>query len=179
MNRALLFLLSFAVSAHAQLSPAVSGLYDFQDDDISLVFLVLARQGNIKLIIASKLTGTVTMRVENKTPREMIDIIATTKNLVVNERDGILYISSAPYRIPLIVLGLLAIASFLGGWRVMLLGSGNGPREALGMILILVGVLCVILCVAFARGWVFPAFASLTSNSPTYGACPKPAVTSI
>lgn len=90
MNRALLLLLSFAASTLAQVSPGFRGLYDFQDDDIALVLHTLARQGNIKLII----TSTVTLRVENKTPREVIDIIAASKNLVVNQRDGILYIST-------------------------------------------------------------------------------------
>jgi hypothetical protein len=167
VNRALLLLLFFAFSAHAQLSPEVVPIYSFEGDDISLVLRTLARHGNIQLIITSKLTGTVTLRVDNKTPREVIDIIATTRHLVVNEHDGILYISSAPFMIPSIVLGLLALASFLGGWRVRLPGSGHGLRAALGMLLILCGVLCVILCLAFARGWFFPGFASLTSKSLT------------
>jgi hypothetical protein len=50
--------------------------------------------------------------VDHKTPREVIDIIATTKNLVVDEHDGLLYVSSAPFRIPPIVIGVLALATF-------------------------------------------------------------------
>jgi type II secretory pathway component GspD/PulD (secretin) len=118
VNRALLLLLSFAVSGYAQLSQAASGVYDFQRDDISLALRVLARQGNIKLVITSKVTGTVTLRVNHKTPREVIDMIATAKNLVVDEHDGILYVSSAPFRIPPIVFGFLAIATFLVGWWI-------------------------------------------------------------
>ena len=91
MNRALLLLLSFAVLAHAQVPLGVP-ISEFQNDDISLVLRTLARQGNFKVIIASETTGTVTQRVYNKTPREVFDIIAATKNLDVNERDGILYV---------------------------------------------------------------------------------------
>ena len=91
MSRALLLLLSFAVLAHAQVSPGVP-VTDFQDDDISLVLRTLARQGNFEIIIASKTTGTVTLRAENKTPREVFDLVVAAKNLVVNERDGILYV---------------------------------------------------------------------------------------
>ncbi len=92
MNRALLLLLSFAASALAQVSPGARGLYDFKDDDISLALRVLARQGNFEIIIASKITGTVTLRVDKKTSREVFDMIAATKHLVVTERDGILYV---------------------------------------------------------------------------------------
>jgi hypothetical protein len=91
MNRALLLLLSFAVSVQAQVSPGVPA-YEFSGDDISLVLRVLARHGNFKISIASEITGTVTVRVENKTPREVFDMITANKHLVVNERDGILYL---------------------------------------------------------------------------------------
>lgn len=94
--------ISFCLTALAAFSSATAAgpapaskvipLCSFEGDDISVVLRVLARQGNIKLSIASKLTGSVTLRVENKTPREIIDMIAAAKHLVVNERDGILYV---------------------------------------------------------------------------------------
>ena len=87
-------LVAFSSATAASPDPAarVIPLCSFEGDDISVVLRALARQGNIQLSIASKLTGSVTLRVENKTPREIIDMIATTKHLVVNERDGILYV---------------------------------------------------------------------------------------
>ncbi|MES2571909.1 MAG: hypothetical protein V4710_17875 [Verrucomicrobiota bacterium] len=151
MIRALLLLLSFAILAHAQVSPKVSSAYDFQDDDISIALRALARQGDFKLIIESKITGKVTLRVYDKTAREVFDMIVATKKLVVHERDGILYVSAAPIIFRLSVLGLLAIASFLAGCRVMLHGSGGGLRAALGKLLVFFGVLCVFLC--FALAW--------------------------
>ena len=77
----------------AQVSPGVP-INDYQDDDISLVLRTLARQGNFEIILASNITGTVTLRVYNKTPREVFDMISATKNLVVNQRDGVLYVST-------------------------------------------------------------------------------------
>ena len=88
-----------AIAAGPAPAPKVIPLCSFEGDDISVVLRALARQGNIKLSIASKLTGSVTLRVENKTPREIIDMIATAKHLVVTERDGTLYVRPlAPHR---------------------------------------------------------------------------------
>jgi len=115
MNRALLLLLFLAVSAHPQLSPAVSRTSEFQNDDISLVLRTLARQGRFELSIAGKITGTVTLRADNMTPREVFDLVVATKHLVVNERDGILYVSTktlAPTTILITVLVVvLAVAA--------------------------------------------------------------------
>ena len=83
---------SSAIAADRAPASKVIPLCSFEGDDISVVLRVLARQGNIHLSIASKLTGSVTLRVENKNPREIIDMIATTKHLVLNERDGILFV---------------------------------------------------------------------------------------
>ena len=83
---------SSAIAAGPVPASRVIPLCSFEGDDISVVLRVLARMGNIQLSIASKLTGSVTLRVENKTPREIIDMIATAKHLVVKERDGILYV---------------------------------------------------------------------------------------
>lgn len=115
MKRALLLLLSFVVLAHAQVSPG-GPVTDFQDDDIPLVLRTLARQGNFEIIIASNIAGTVTLRADNKTPREVFDMVAAIKHLAVNERDGILYVStksSAPaallITVPVLVLTVAAL----------------------------------------------------------------------
>ncbi len=92
MNRALVLLLAFAISAQAQVSPVYRWLYDFQDDDVSLALRVLARQGNFKVIIAGKISGTVTLRVDQKTPREVFDLIVARKHLAIDQRDGVLYV---------------------------------------------------------------------------------------
>ena len=138
----MLLLLVLAFSAQAQPPRAAVGIYEFRNDDTSLVLRTLARHGHLQLMIVSDLPGTVTLRVANTGPREVIDIIATRKNLIVNEHDGILYISSAPIVNP-IVLDLVAFALLIGGWRVL----RHKPRAVLGWLLVVVGALCVILCV--------------------------------
>ena len=67
---------------------------EFQGDDINQVFRLLARQAKISLIISDKVVGTVTVRLENKTPLEAIDIIANSKNLIFEEQKGVYYIKT-------------------------------------------------------------------------------------
>jgi len=109
MNRS--FLLSFCASllaiafAHAEpkskkqaASPIEAPtqidrqLFEYQSDDISLVLRTLARQAKINIVIDNRISGTVMMRLEDKTPREAIDIVATAKELIVDKRDGIFYV---------------------------------------------------------------------------------------
>ena len=119
MNRALLLLLSFAVLAHAQVSPKLPDDYGYRNDDTSLVLRTLARLGNFEIIIASDVTGTVTLDAYNKTPREVFDIVVATKHLVVNKRDGILYVrhkSSTPPALLVTVLVLVLGVAVLFVW---------------------------------------------------------------
>jgi hypothetical protein len=69
-------------------------LIEFQGDEISLVLRTLARRAKISMVLDSYVSGlgTVTMRVEDKTPREAIDIIAAAKNLILDENKGVLYV---------------------------------------------------------------------------------------
>ncbi|HSI12034.1 MAG TPA: hypothetical protein VK961_08320 [Chthoniobacter sp.] len=76
------------------ISPQTPRLVDFQNDDLSLALQVLARQAKVNLAVSDDLKDTITMRLENKTPREAIDIIIATKDLTVEEQRGTLYIRS-------------------------------------------------------------------------------------
>ena len=145
--RAVLLLLSilFTFSTHAQPPPAAVRIYDFQNDDTSLVVRALARHAHLQLMIVSDLPGTVMLRVADTGPREVIDMIAMRKNLIVNEHDGFLCLSSAPLMNP-IVLQLVAFTLFVGGWRVL----RHKPHAVLGWLLVLIGVLCIILSVSEA-----------------------------
>lgn len=75
MNRVLLLLLIFACSTYAEDASLTRGVYEFQNDDVSLVLRVLARHGDIKLVITSKLSGTVSLRTDGKTARETFDLV--------------------------------------------------------------------------------------------------------
>lgn len=65
---------------------------EFQGDDISVAVRSLARRANLNLVVGDQVKGTVTARIENKTPREAIEIIAQAKELILEEKDGILYL---------------------------------------------------------------------------------------
>lgn len=69
------------------------GTYDFQGDDVVEVLRNLARQAKISTLISSKVSGTITVRLEGKTPLEMIEIICDSKDLTFWQgKNGIYYI---------------------------------------------------------------------------------------
>jgi type IV pilus assembly protein PilQ len=82
--------------APAQL-PGVARTSEFQGDEIGLVLRTLARQAQMNIVVSDKVStaaGTVTMRIENKTPREAIEIIVRSKGLIMDESDGVFYIKT-------------------------------------------------------------------------------------
>jgi len=82
-----------ATGTAAPLAPAHS-VNEFQGDDINQVFRLLARQARINLVISPKVAGTVTLRLENKTPLEAIEIIANSNNLIFEEQKDVYYIKT-------------------------------------------------------------------------------------
>lgn len=78
-------------------SSLLSRVNEFQGDPIDLVLRTLARQAKINLVISDKVTaagGTVTMRIEDKTPREAIDIIVQSKGMVMDELGGVFFVKT-------------------------------------------------------------------------------------
>jgi type IV pilus assembly protein PilQ len=74
-----------------------SRLNEFQGDEIGLVLRTLARQGGMNVVVSDKVAasaGTVTMRLENKTPREAIDVIVQDKGLFMSEINGVYFIKT-------------------------------------------------------------------------------------
>lgn len=67
---------------------------EFQGDDIGQVLRLLARQANINLVVSEKVTGTVTMRLSNVTPLKAIQVVCTSKNLNLDEIDGVYYVKT-------------------------------------------------------------------------------------
>jgi len=79
------------------LPPTATRVNEFQGDPIDLVLRTLARQAKINLVISDKVTaagGTVTMRIEDKTPREAIEIIIQSKGLVLDELNGVFFVKT-------------------------------------------------------------------------------------
>ena len=79
------------------LPPTASRVNEFQGDEIGLVLRTLARQANKTLIVTDRVAqvgGTVTARIENKTPLEAIEIIVDSKGLVMDEKNDVLTVKT-------------------------------------------------------------------------------------
>ena len=82
-------------------APTTSRLNEFQGDEIGLVLRTLARQAKMNVVISDKVAlaaGTVTMRIEDRAPKEAIDIIVTSKGLVMDELNGVYFIKTQEER---------------------------------------------------------------------------------
>lgn len=77
------------------LSPNASRLNDFQGDPIDLVLRTLARQAKMNIVVTEAVAttgGTVSMRLEDKSPKEAIEIIVDSKGLIMDEGKNGVYI---------------------------------------------------------------------------------------
>ncbi len=72
--------------------------HEFQGDEIGLVLRTLAHQAGISLVVSDKVTGTVTMRLVNKTPKEALEVIVATKGLVMDETNGVYVVKTVAER---------------------------------------------------------------------------------
>lgn len=80
------------IEAPVALTPSTPRLNEFQGDDTSLVLRTLGRQAGISVVVDGRISGTVTARFEDKTPRQAIDVVADAKGLSIEEKDGTLYL---------------------------------------------------------------------------------------
>src|SRR5258708_6232571 len=82
------------VPAANGLPAGAARLNDFQGDPIDLVLRTLARQAKMNIVVSDKVAqsaGTVNMRIEDKTPKEAIEIIVESKALVIDQGKGDVY----------------------------------------------------------------------------------------
>jgi len=95
----------FETPGAAPLDPALAGdavpssrLNDFQGDPIDLVLRTLARQAKMNIVVTDQVAttgGTVNMRIEDKSPRDAIEIIVESKGLIMDEgKGGVFYIKT-------------------------------------------------------------------------------------
>ncbi len=80
-------------------SSAGHALNEFQGDDVSQVLRLLARQAKISLVVSDKVDSAqpplkVTMRLMDKTPLEAINIIVDSKNLILQNRNGVYFVKT-------------------------------------------------------------------------------------
>jgi len=83
------------------LAPTATRTSEFQGDEIGLVLRTLGRQAHMNLVISDKVAtaaGTVTMRIEDKTPKEAIEVIVTSKGLIMDEDKGVYFIKTPEER---------------------------------------------------------------------------------
>lgn len=77
---------------------ASSRMNDFQGDPIDLVLRTLARQAKMNIVVTDQVAttaGTVNMRIEDKSPKEAIEIIVESKGLIMDEgKGGVFYIKT-------------------------------------------------------------------------------------
>jgi type IV pilus assembly protein PilQ len=66
---------------------STGGALDFQGDEIATVLRLLARQAGVNLYVSEQVVGTLTMRIEGKSPLEAIRFIVRAKGLILDE-DG-------------------------------------------------------------------------------------------
>ena len=71
-----------------------SHVSEFQGDDVSLVLRTLARQAKMNVVVSPAVAGQITLRVENKTPSEVIRIICQANGLVMDEMESVVYIKT-------------------------------------------------------------------------------------
>jgi hypothetical protein len=76
-------------------------LLEFQGDPVDLVLRTLAGRAKINVVLSDQIAktgGTVTMRIEDRTQKEAIDIIVMSKGFVMDELDGVYFIKTAAER---------------------------------------------------------------------------------
>ena len=70
------------------------GVREFQGDDVGQVLRLLARQSKINLVVSEAVTGTVTMRLEDVTAIQAIEIIVKAKGLFMDKIDSVYYVKT-------------------------------------------------------------------------------------
>ncbi|MDQ3625781.1 MAG: hypothetical protein M3372_01445 [Verrucomicrobiota bacterium] len=76
------------------------GVREFQGDDAGQVLRLLARQAKINMVVSDQIppASTVTMRLEDVTALQAIEIIARSKGLFITKIDNVYYVKTAAER---------------------------------------------------------------------------------
>lgn len=74
------------------------GVREFQGDDVGQVLRLLARQAKINMVVSEAVVGTVTMRLEDVTALQAIEIIVKAKGLFLAKIDNVYYIKTGAER---------------------------------------------------------------------------------
>jgi type IV pilus assembly protein PilQ len=80
-----------------EVPPTASRVIEFQGDEIGLVLRTLARQARMNVVVSEKVSataGTVTLRLDDRTPREALEVIVQDKGLFMSEINGVFFIKT-------------------------------------------------------------------------------------
>ena len=78
--------------------PTARRVSEFQGDPVDVVLRTLARQAKMNVVVSPAVQGTVNLRIEDKTPREVIDVIVQANGLAMDELNGVFYIKTLAER---------------------------------------------------------------------------------
>ena len=74
------------------------GVREFQGDEVGQVLRLLARQAKVNMVVSEAVIGTVTMRLEDVSALQAIEIIAKAKGLFVDKIDNVYYVKTGAER---------------------------------------------------------------------------------
>ncbi len=76
-------------------SPSTPRTFEFQQEDVPTVLRLLARQSGINLVVSDLVVGVITMRLQDVTALQAINVIVTAKGLAMDLIDNIYYVKTA------------------------------------------------------------------------------------
>ncbi|MEP6669785.1 MAG: hypothetical protein ABJF10_11565 [Chthoniobacter sp.] len=79
---------------NAKISPQTPRTFDFIGQNLAEVLRTLARAANINVVVADGVEGTVNMRIQDQTPKEAMEIVIASKDLVYHQSQGVYFIRS-------------------------------------------------------------------------------------
>jgi type II secretory pathway component GspD/PulD (secretin) len=75
--------------------PSVRRVSEFSGDPLDVVLRTLARQAKMNVVVSPAVQGTINLRLEDKTPREVIEVVCQANGLIMDELNGVYYIKTA------------------------------------------------------------------------------------
>jgi type IV pilus secretin PilQ/predicted competence protein len=79
----------------ATANPGGARAREFQGDDVGQVLRLLARQAKISLVVSAQVTGTISMRLEDVTAIQAIQVICQAQNYDLTETGGVYYVKTS------------------------------------------------------------------------------------
>ena len=79
----------------ATANPGGARAREFQGDDVGQVLRLLARQAKISLVVSAQVNGTISMRLEDVTALQAIEVICQAQNYDLSQNNGVYYVKTS------------------------------------------------------------------------------------